>query len=169
MSNIIIPGQNDTKELFGMLVGTETQIQTALIRFPETLAEPFGGVPKKDDEHQLLWLLKSRQDDEADGFELSRYEFHGMAITSDTEKVDNVEDLDTQKNGYVYFPKDMRDGRHEEAYIIMNIPREEFESKIWKGMFEEVCWSPFGYAEEAVKQEAANLERNPKLRRWKHL
>jgi hypothetical protein len=166
---IIIPGQNDTKELFGTLVGVKTQIQIAMMRFPETLTEPFGGVPKEGEERQVLWVLKTRQDDEVDGFELSQYEFHGIEITPETKKVDSVMDLDTQKNGYVYLPKDLRDGRHEDAYIIMDIPRDEFEYKVGRGMYEEVCWSPFGYATEAVKQEAANLERNPKLRRWKHL
>lgn len=169
MSNIIVPGQNDTAELFGMLVGVETQIQIAMMRFPETLAEPFGGIPKEGDERQLLWLLKGRQDDAVDDFKLSQYEFHGIEITPETEKVENVADLDTQKNGYVYLPKDLRDGRHEEAYVLRDIDRDEFEYKVGRGMYEEVCWSPFGYATEAVKQEAANLERNPKLRRWQYL
>ena len=169
MSNIIVPGQNDSKELFGTLVGAKSQIQTAMMRFPETLADQFGGIPKEGEERQLLWLLKGLQDDEVNDFKVSRYEFHGIEITPETEKVDSVTDLDTQKNGYVYLPKEMRDGRHEEAYIIMPIERDEFEYKVGRGMYEEVCWSPFGYAEESSKQVVANLERYPKLRRWQHL
>jgi hypothetical protein len=169
MSNIIIPGQNDTKELFGTLIGADTQIQIAMMRFPESLAKPFGGIPQEGEERQLLWLLKNRQDDAVGDFKLSQYEFHGMEFTSKDVEVKNLRDMDTQKDGYVYLPKDLRDGRHEEAYIIRNIDREEFEYKVGRGMYEEVCWSPFGYATEAVKQETANLERNPKLRRWKYL
>ena len=169
MSNIIIPGQNDTEELFGTLVGVDTQIHIAMMRFPASLSKPFGGIPKEGEERQLLWLLKNRQDDAVNDFKLSQYEFHGMETTPETTREKNMRDMDTEKDGYVYLPKDLRDGRHEEAYIIASITREEFEYKVGRGMYEEVCWSPFGYATEAVKQEAANLERNPKLRRWKYL
>ena len=167
MNTIIIPGEEKSKFLFGKLIGYESEAPTAMVKFPASLADVFGGVPDDESEEVLIWLMMNQTDERADDMKVTRYEFHGLMRNKTDEPAANFNELDTIANGYVYMPKDTRDGRHEEAYYVVLIDEEEFTTRTSRGMYEEMAWSPFGSAMEAVKQEATNLDRNPLMRNWK--
>ncbi len=158
MSKIILPG--DTREAFGYakLIGGDTKIPTAMVKFPVAMLPEEGS----------FLLIKNPADDAHEDFEVTRYEFH----TYTGEPVESAEELvkqPTDKDGYVYLPKLLRDGRHESCYLLLPIKEAEFTPKVERGMFEEVAWSPFGTVSEAFKQEAQNTDRNPLLRRWEYV
>ena len=73
------------------------------------------------------------------------------------------------QDGYVFFPKSLRDGNHFSHYVLTEIPEDVFRPKVERGMYEEVAWSPFGSIESALEQEDKNTERNPLLRRWENV
>jgi hypothetical protein len=185
---IILP-DSEKAEFDYFIVTAIPNIHTAMVKFPATLKEPVKG--KLDEENQLMWFLTERRDevDDDDESEASRYELRGALFdprdlepqqpdpSMDAKELnefikkflndflDKLES-DSFKDGYVYFPKATRDGRHEDRYILQPIDKEHFTTRTERGMFEEVAWSPFGSIAEATKQEAQNLERNPLMRNW---
>lgn len=164
MSAIIIPGDTREQFAYGKLIGGESKIPTAMVKFPISIVENMGGIPDPESGDTLFWFLRERTDD-ADGIEVSRYEFHTVSGSKE-ELPEEATEITGEKDGYVYLPKKLRDGRHEKFYFVVPIKESEFTPKVERGMFEEVAWSPFGSIAEAVKQEALNTERNPLLRRW---
>lgn len=82
------------------------------------------------------------------------------------EVMAGFDDLMSVKHGYVYLPKFLRDGRHDELYTMTIIPKSDFEYHVGRGMYEEVVWSPNGDPEECWEMEKKNIERNPMLREW---
>ncbi len=154
-------------------------IKIAMVKIPSTLKDVFETELAEIDEGILVWYLTERRDelDDNDENAASRYELRGSAIEpmkrdpeADLEKVlaefNRRLDSNCRKDGYVYFPKALRDGRHEDRYIFQPIEKGHFTTRTERGMFEEVAWSPFGSITEATKQEAQNLERNPLMRNW---
>jgi hypothetical protein len=175
MSRIILPGDN--REVFEYFtIVTLKGVQIAMVKFPESLKKPFKKPLDEKEERELLWFLTDRHDelDEDDENDASRYQMRGFVFEKtmlDPEDFDPKAFLadmekDSLQDGYVYFPKALRDGEHEDKYILQTIKEDHFTSRTERGMFEEVAWSPFGSIEEATKQEAQNLERNPLMRNW---
>ncbi len=167
MSQIIIPGDTRDEFAYGKLIGGESKIPTAMVKFPKTMMDRIG---TSDEETTRMILLASPKDDADGEFEVTCYEFYNVSFpTGSLEKPDDVLELDKEKDGYVYLPKQLRDGRHERFYFVAPIEEAEFTPKVERGMFEEVAWSPFGTVAEAAKQEAVNTDRNPLLRRWERV
>jgi hypothetical protein len=166
LMNIILPGDTRDEFLYGKLIGGDTKIPTAMVKFPKAMADQFGGLPDPEGDECLMWFLRNGAEED-DDIKVTRYEFHGARFVPSKDL--DPEDLETRKDGYVYLPKKLRDGRHEESYFVVLIHEEAFTPKVESGMFEEVAWSPFGTIAEAAKQEDLNFERNPLLRRWDHV
>ena len=175
MSKIILPGDN--REVFEYFVIVSVKgVQIAMVKFPESLKKPFNKALDEKEERELLWFLTDRHDelDEDDENDASRYQMRGFVFEKtmlDPEDFDPKQFLadmekDSLQDGYMYFPKALRDGNHEDNYILQSIEEGHFTTRTERGMFEEVAWSPFGSIEEATKQEAQNLERNPLMRNW---
>jgi hypothetical protein len=154
-------------------------IKTAMVKIPSTLKDVFDTEVAEFEAGILVWYVTERRDELDDDGEnaASRYELRGSVIEPITAQPDDdpkdiVAELNRRlddncrKDGYVYFPKALRDGRHEDRYILQPIEEEIFTTRTERGMFEEVAWSPFGSIDEATKQEAQNLERNPLMRNW---
>lgn len=176
--NIILPDDKTSDFDYFEVTAALPMMSIAMVKFPATLKDVFeaeqvesGGI--------LIWHMKARQDELDDDGEnaASRYELYGSVIEiPHPEPTDKAEDIvaelyrrlddDCRKDGYVYLPKVMRDGRHADRYILQPITEQIFTTRTERGMFEEVAWSPFGSIDEATKQEAQNLERNPLMRNW---
>jgi hypothetical protein len=175
MSKIILPGDN-REEFLQFVIVTLKGVHTAMVKFPKSLTKPFEKPLQEKKERELLWFLTDRHDelDENDENDASRYQLRGFVFEKtifDAEDFDPkifLDDMekDSLQDGYVYFPKAMRDGRHEDKYVLQPIEEDHFRTRTERGMFEEVAWSPFGSIGEATKQEAQNLDRNPLLRNW---
>ena len=168
MGAIILPDDTRDEFSYGVLRGGETKIPIAMVKFPKALVNVV--VEEDDSEDISLIILQNRTEESTGGMEVSRYEFSHTMVKR--ESFDNDEELlaaSFNKDGYVYLPKKLRDGRHEEFYFVMPVSETDFTYKVERGMFEEVAWSPFGTIAEAIEQEDANLERNPLLRRWDHV
>lgn len=168
MGRIIVPGVNDDRDNFAyaMLVGAEGKFGIAVLKLPLSMVQAYG--ENTDEEQTVLWLGE-RTDDRADnGFEVSRYELYSARLQVESlESPDSLDNVTRQKDGYVYLPKDLRDGRHEERYLLVGIQESDFTFKVENGMYEEVCWSPHGFVQGAIDQEASNLGHNHLLREWK--
>ena len=180
--NIILPDEYQSDFDYYVISSLIPPIKIAMVKLPTTLKEPFAAELEETSEAILVWNLKNRVDevDEQGENPVSRYELYGsihvqkeQAPPTSQEEADAIisqfiDELDRtgQKDGYVYFPKAMRDGRHEERYIFQPIEEKMFTTRTERGMYEEVAWSPFGTIDEATKQEAQNLERNPLMRNW---
>ena len=187
--NIILPDEEkDGFEYFILMTLTLRPMQIAMVKFPATLKDAFaaelGECDFAPDEGGLMWYLTERRDEADDNGEnaASRYELRGSVYSppdsalvspkSEEEAEQQLQefkdtlDRNSKKDGYVYLPKALRDGRHEDQYILQPVDKEFFTTRTERGMFEEVAWSPFGTIDEATKQEAQNLERNPLMRNW---
>lgn len=183
MTQIILPDDKTDNFEYFMVASPFPVKPIAMVKFPATLANIFDAAVDEaqltDEGGVLSWYLTQRRDELDDDGEnaASRYELRGAVIVpvkatpaDDPEKITaeiyrRLED-NFQKDGYVYFPKALRDGRHEDRYILAPIEEKIFTTRTERGMFEEVAWSPFGSIDEATKQEAQNLERNPLMRNW---
>jgi hypothetical protein len=185
--DIILPDdEKDGFEYFMLVTLTLRPMQIAMVKFPATLKDAFAAelevADLAPDEGGLMWYLTERRDEADDNGEnaASRYELRGSVYTtpddlppkSEEEAEQQLQDFkdtldrNSKKDGYVYLPKALRDGRHEDQYILKPVNNEFFTTRTERGMFEEVAWSPFGTIDEATKQEAQNLERNPLMRNW---
>jgi len=187
--NIILSDEEkDGFEYFILVTLTLRPMQIAMVKFPATLKDAFaaelGECDFAPDEGGLMWYLTERRDEADDNGEnaASRYELRGSVYSppdsalvspkSEEEAEQQLQefkdtlDRNSKKDGYVYLPKALRDGRHEDQYILQPVDKEFFTTRTERGMFEEVAWSPFGTIDEATKQEAQNLERNPLMRNW---
>jgi hypothetical protein len=181
MTQIILP----TIDMFEYFTITSVMppIPVAMVKLPATLSDVFDDeldeVQLTEEGGVLTWYLTERRDELDDNGEnaASRYELRGSVIvpvtaTPEDKPEDIIAELyrrleeNFRKDGYVYFPKALRDGRHEDRYILAPIEEKIFTTRTERGMFEEVAWSPFGSIDEATKQEAQNLERNPLMRNW---
>ena len=177
MTQIIVPtvGMFKYFEIVAML----PPMKIAMVKFPATLSDVFDAELEEAEDTVLTWYLTERRDELDDNGEnaASRYELRGSVVVPvQATPEDKPEDLvvemyrrlddNCRKDGYVYFPKALRDGRHEDRYILASIEENIFTTRTERGMFEEVAWSPFGSIDEATKQEAQNLERNPLMRNW---
>lgn len=174
--DIILP---DDKFKYFEIVAMLPPMKIAMVKFPATLSDVFDGELEEAESTVLTWYLTERRDELDDDGEnaASRYELRGSVIepvqVTPTDKPEDVvaemyrrlED-NSRKDGYVYFPQALRDGRHEDRYILASIKENIFTTRTERGMFEEAAWSPFGTIDEATKQEAQNLERNPLMRNW---
>ena len=177
MSEIILPGDTKIDFLYFVVIGM-TGIKTAMVKFPKSLEKPFERALQENEENRMLWFITERRDEvDEDGLnDASRYQLRGFVfkqsmIQSDItpqEFNDFIIQMESEspQDGYVYFPKVMRDGKHDARYIPQPIEADFFTTRTERGMFEEVAWSPFGSIDEATKQEAQNLERNPLMRHW---
>ena len=174
MSNLILPGNTREEFLYGTLIGATTKTPAAMMKYPKSLADKHGvdltsEEPFDENGNMLIFYLTNRvfETDEESGLEASRYEFYGAKRNEADPKVENIEDLNGTKDGYVYIPKETREGRHEDAYFLSSISEEEFRTRTERGMYEEVSWSPFGDVRTATTTDASNLEHNPLMRAWK--
>jgi hypothetical protein len=175
MSSILLPGNQREEFEYFILLEAKTGIAAAMVKFPKSLGKPFEKALKENEEGELLWVLTNRQDeaDEDGKNDASRYEMRGLVfqksmLTSDTkpEELIDMMEKDSLQDGYVYLPKVLRDGKHADHYLLRPIDEDTFKTRTERGMYEEVAWSPFGSIDEATKQEAQNLERNPLMRNW---
>lgn len=177
--NIILPDDNTDDFDYFEVATLLPPINVAMVKIPSTLKSVFDTELTENEECVLVWYLTERRDELDDDGEnaASRYELRGAVIeplqaNPDTDPQEIITELNTRldnnfrKDGYVYFPKALRDGRHEDRYILQSIEESIFTTRTERGMFEEVAWSPFGSIDEATKQEAQNLERNPLMRNW---
>ena len=185
--DIILPEEEKDGFAYFMLVTlTLRPIQIAMVKFPTTLGDAFAAelevADLAPDEGGLMWYLTERRDEADDNGEnaASRYELRGSVYSPPDDLPPKTEeeaeqqlqefkdtlDRNSKKDGYVYLPKALRDGRHADQYILQPVNNEFFTTRTERGMFEEVAWSPFGTIDEATKQEAQNLERNPLMRNW---
>jgi hypothetical protein len=177
--NIILPDSEKSNFDYFEVITVHPTIKIAMVKIPSTLKEIFETELAEDAENVLVWYLTERQDevDDEGENETSRYELRGSVIVPlkaspeddiqlVIEELNKRLDDNCRKDGYVYFPKALRDGRHADRYLLEPINEEYFTTRTERGMFEEVAWSPFGSIEEATKQEAQNLERNPLMRNW---
>lgn len=182
--NIILPDdEKDDFEYFSICtLPIRSPIQIAMVKFPVTLSAVFTTELAKTEGSLLVWYLTERHDEVDDNGEnaASRYELRGSVYVQPEVLPPKTEeeaeqmlqtfcdtlDSNNRKDGYVYFPKALRDGDHAERYILAPIDKDHFTTRTERGMFEEVAWSPFGTIDEATKQEAQNLERNPLMRNW---
>ena len=149
----------------------------AMVKTPKSLEKPFEGALAQDENHHLLWFICDPKDETSEdgGLETTRYQLRGLVKHQEAGPPEGVEPTewiksllaDSGQDGYVYFPKALRDGRHDDIYIFQPIDEQEFTTRTERGMFEEVCWSPFGEVDGAVDAEAENLDRNPLMRHWK--
>lgn len=161
---IILPEQaNDKAPLYMGLFDPDLNSVIALVQIPATLEDAHGEV---GEDQKVVFFLKTKKDVEGEGMKFSCYELHSHLFTTGSSPVDSLDKLDTLKDGYVFMPKTLRDGRHGDEYLLM--PVEDSKFKFWaeNGMYEEVYWSPFGNERGAVEQEARNAEINPQLRRY---
>ena len=180
---IILPDDKTSDFDYFTIMTVIPPIQIAMVKIPATLKAVFDTeldeVQLTDEGGVLSWYLTERRDElDDDGEnEASRYELRGSVVipvtaTPEDKPEDIIAELyrrleeNFRKDGYVYFPKALRDGRHEDRYILAPIEENIFTTRTERGMFEEVAWSPFGSIAEATKQEAQNLERNPLMRNW---
>ena len=180
--NIILPDEEKGDFEYFVLSTVYPPIKVAMVKFPSTLSDTFAEELEKNPEAQLIWYVTERSDevDEAGENPASRYELRGsvynaplMPRPQTPEEAELMaqaifEELESnfRKDGYVYVPKATRDGRHADWYILEPVKEEIFTTRTERGMFEEVAWSPFGNIDEATKQDAKNLERNPLMRNW---
>jgi len=181
--DIILPDdEQDSFEYFVVTTFTVRPIQTAMVKFPRTLSNAFADELEQTEESNLVWYLTERREEVDENGEnpASRYELRGSVYVAPDIPPPQTEeeaeqilqdfrdalDQNNRKDGYVYFPMAMRDGRHADQYILQACNKDFFTTRTERGMFEEVAWSPFGTIGEAAKQEAKNLERNPLLRNW---
>jgi len=157
-------------------------IKVAMVKFPSSLSEEFTSELEQNPDATLIWYLTNRCDEvDASGENpASRYELHGsvynaakMEQPTTPEEAEQMaqqiyETLESnfRKDGYVYMPKATRDGNHADWYMLAPVEEKIFTTRTERGMYEEVAWSPFGSIDEATKQEAKNLERNPLMRNW---
>lgn len=178
MTQIILPDNKNGFDYFEVITIHPT-VKIAMVKIPSTLKDIFETELAEIEESVLVWYLAERRDEtDANGKNAtSRYELRGSVIVpmqaSPTDDIQAVVDEliqrlndNCRKDGYVYFPKALRDGQHEDRYLLEPIEEGHFTTRTERGMFEEVAWSPFGSIDEATKQEAQNLERNPLMRNW---
>lgn len=176
---IILPDNETSNFDYFEITTLLPPIKTAMVKTPSTLKDVFETELAENEEGILVWYLTERRDELDDNEEnaASRYELRGAVIEpiqanpeDDPQEViaefNRRLDSNCRKDGYVYFPKALRDGRHDDQYILQPIDENIFTTRTERGMFEEVAWSPFGSIAEATKQEAQNLERNPLMRNW---
>lgn len=183
MTQIILPDDKTSDFDYFTIMTIIPAVQVAMVKIPATLKAAFDTeldeAQLTDEGGMLTWFLNQRQDelDDDDENAASRYELRGSVVVPvQATPEDKPEDIiaevhrrldeNFRKDGYVYFPKALRDGRHEDRYILAPIEENIFTTRTERGMFEEVAWSPFGSIDEATKQEAQNLERNPLMRNW---
>ncbi len=176
---IILPDDKTSDFDYFEVTTVHPAIKTAMVKLPSTLKEVFESEMAENEEHILVWYLTERRDEVDDDGEnaASRYELRGSVIVPlKANPEDDIQviiaelnkrlDDNCRKDGYVYFPKALRDGRHDDRYLLAPTDEGHFTTRTERGMFEEVAWSPFGTIAEATKQEAQNLERNPLMRNW---
>ena len=177
MAKIFMPG-DDAVEFDYFVVATMTGVHSAMVKFPTSLVKPFEVDLASSDQCAMVWFITDPQPerDEDGENDATRYQLRGFVykasmIDEDVTPEEFAKFIDSMvakspQDGYVYFPKYLRDGRHEDRYLLQSIEEDMFTTRTTRGMFEEVAWSPFGSIEEATKQDAQNLERNPLMRNW---
>lgn len=94
-------------------------------------------------------------------------------IESEDELVAWLEDVTKgmEWKGSIMLPHRMRDGLHQQFYIVAGIPEQKFTFQTTNGMYEEVVWAETPAGQELVDaadaQELANYRISPQL--WRNM